>query len=189
MDNIGFYSGLGFAPGRLTITVTLDATYADRPAPLVGRLSAGDKDDVLAQCRALVASLQPGYDHTREIMLTDELALGDTMLLMKGDELKGYALCHTAPLVEGRAREDLRVLKLALADDAMLDEAVRLLSDFARRSGTRRVSIRMQGDYESAYQRLIALRGRVRWTDLRMTLAGYHERKPERGIVLSNWEI
>jgi hypothetical protein len=29
----------------------------------------------------------------------------------------------------------------------------------------------------------------VRWTDLRMTLAGYHERKPERGLVLSNWEI
>jgi len=189
MDNIGFYSGLGFVPGRLTLTITLDAAYADKPAPLFGRLSARDKDDALAQCRALVASMQPGYDHAREITLTDELDLGDTMLLMKGDELKGYALCHTAPLVEGRSREDLRVLKLALADDAMLDEAVRLLSDLARRSGTRRVTIRMQGDYEAAYQRLIALRARVRWTDLRMTLAGYPERKPEQGIVLSNWEI
>ena len=83
----------------------------------------------------------------------------------------------------------LRVLKLALADGGILDEAVRLLSDLARRSGTRRVSIRMQGDYETAYQRLIALRARVRWTDLRMTLAGYPERKPDRGLVLSNWEI
>jgi GNAT superfamily N-acetyltransferase len=189
MDNIGFYSGAGFVPGRLTLTVTVDATYADKPAPLYGRLSTRDKDDVLAQCRDLMGSLLPGYDHTREITLTDELALGDTLLLMKGDELRGFALCHTAPLVEGRAREDLRVLKLALADDVMLDEAVRLLSDLARRSGTRRVSIRMQGEYEQAYQRLIALRGRVRWTDLRMTLAGYPERKPERGIVLSNWEI
>jgi len=189
MDNIGFYSAMGFVPGKITLTVSVDATYADKPAALLGQLSARDKDDVLAQCRALVGSMLPGYDHTREITLTDELALGDTMLLMKGDELRGYALCHTAPLVEGRAREDLRVLKLALADDAMLDEAVRLLSDFARRSGTRRVSIRMQGDYEAAYQRLIALRARVRWTDLRMTLAGYPERKPERGLVLSNWEI
>jgi GNAT superfamily N-acetyltransferase len=189
MDNIGFYSGVGFVPGRLTLTVTLDATYADKPAPLYGRLNARDKDDVLAQCRALSGSLVPGYDHTREITLTDELALGDTMLLMRGDELRGFALCHTAPLVEGRAREDLRVLKLALAEDVMLDEAVRLLSDLARRSGTRRVSIRVQGEYEHAYQRLIALRGRVRWTDLRMTLGGYPERKPVRGIVLSNWEI
>ena len=189
MDNIGFYSSAGFVPGRLTLSVTLDATYADKPAPLFGRLSAGDKDDVLHQCRALVASIQPGYDHTREIQLTDELALGDTLLLMKGDELRGFALCHTAPLVEGRTREDLRVLKLTLADDASLDEMVRSLSDFARRSGTRRVSLRMQGEYEAAYLRLIAMRSRVRWTDLRMTLSGYSERKPERGMVLSNWEI
>ena len=30
---------------------------------------------------------------------------------------------------------------------------------------------------------------RVRWTDLRMALGGYEERKVGQGIVLSNWEI
>ncbi|MEX2178211.1 MAG: GNAT family N-acetyltransferase [Gemmatimonadaceae bacterium] len=189
MDNIGFYSALGFVPGRLTLTTTLDAMYADRPAPLFGRLAARDKDDVLSRCRDLVSSLQPAYDHTREIQLTDELALGDTLLLYKEDEIIGFALCHTAPLVEGRAREDLRVLKLALLDLSAFDEMMRLLCDFARRSGTRRVSIRVQGDYETAYSRLVAMRARVRWSDLRMTLQGYSERRPERGMVLSNWEI
>jgi hypothetical protein len=29
----------------------------------------------------------------------------------------------------------------------------------------------------------------VRWTDLRMSLAGYGEKMPRSGIVLSNWEI
>lgn len=189
LDNIGFYSTMGFVPGKLTLTTTVDASYADRPAQLYGRLSSSDKDDLLESCRQLVGTLQPGYDHGREIQLTDELALGDTLLLMKKDELVGFALCHTAPLVEGRAREDLRVLKLALPDLSMLDDMVRLLADLARRSGTRRVSIRVQGDYDAAYQRLIALRGRVRWSDLRMTLAGHAERKVERGMVLSNWEI
>lgn len=189
MDNIGFYSALGFVPGKLTLTVTVDATYADRPAPLFGRMSPSDKDDLLEQCRVLVSSMQPGYDHAREIQLTDELALGDTMLFMNGDHLRGYALCHTAPLVEGRTREELRVLKLVLAEDVTVDAAARALSDLARRSGTKRASIRLQGDYEAAYQRLIALRARVRWTDLRMSLAGYVERKPASGIVLSNWEI
>lgn len=189
MDNIGFYSALGFTPGKLTLTMTVDATYADRPAPLFGRLSAGDKEDALGQCRELVASVQPGYDHTREIVLTDELALGDTLLLYKKDRLVGFALCHTAPLVEGRAREDLRVLKLALDDLSHLDEMMRLLSDLARRSGTRRVSIRVQTEYDAAYQRLIALRARIRWSDLRMSYLGCAERKSERGIVLSNWEI
>jgi GNAT superfamily N-acetyltransferase len=189
MDNIGFYSAMGFVPGKLTLTTTIDATYADRAAPLYGRMSARDKDDAIDACRALVGALMPGYDHGREIQLTDELALGDTLLLMKKNELLGFALCHTAPLVEGRAREDLRVLKLAVRDLSSLDEMVRQLADLARRSGTRRVSIRTQGEYDSAYQRLIALRGRVRWSDLRMTLAGYPERRPEQGMVLSNWEI
>jgi hypothetical protein len=189
LDNIGFYSTMGFVPQRLTLTTTIDATYADRPAPLFGRLSTRDKDDVLGECRALVASMQPGYDHSREIILTDELALGDTLLLRKRDELVGFALCHTAPLVEGRPREDLRVLKLGLADLSYLDEMMRMLSDLARRSGTRRVSVRIQGEYETAYNRLIGMRARVRWSDLRMTYAGSPETKAERGLVLSNWAI
>jgi GNAT superfamily N-acetyltransferase len=189
MDNIGFYSAMGFVPGRLTLTTTVDASYADKPGTLFGRLSNRDKDDMLVRCRDLVDSLIPGYDHSREIQLTDELALGDTLLLLRKDELLGFALCHTAPLVEGRAREDLRVLKLTLFDLSSFDEMVRMLSDLARRSGTRRVSIRVQSDYDAAYQRLINLRGRVRWSDLRMTLGGHAERKADRGLVLSNWEI
>ena len=189
MDNIGFYSALGFVPGKLTLTMTVDASYADRPGALFGRLSTNEKDDALEECRTLVSSLLPGYDHTREIALTDELALGDTLLLYKKDRLVGFALCHTAPLVEGRAREDLRVLKFAIEDLSYLDEMMRLLSDLARRSGTRRVSIRVQTEYEAAYQRLIALRARIRWSDLRMAYTGCAERKAERGMVLSNWEI
>jgi GNAT superfamily N-acetyltransferase len=189
MDNIGFYSGLGFMPGRLTLTATLDASYADKPAPLFGRLSAADKDDTLARCADLVSSLLPGYDHTREIALTDELALGDTLLLRRGDDIIGFALCHTAPLVEGRAREDLRVLKMALVDQSAFDEMIRLLCDYARRSGTRRISVRVQGEYEAAYHRLVAMRARIRWSDLRMTLQNYPEQRAERGLVFSNWEI
>jgi len=39
------------------------------------------------------------------------------------------------------------------------------------------------------YRRLVSLGARVRWTDLRMSLAGYEEQRVQRGIVLSNWEI
>src|SRR3954464_12533674 len=40
MDNIGFYSALGFLPGRLTITLTVDAATGDRPPELLARLGA-----------------------------------------------------------------------------------------------------------------------------------------------------
>ena len=191
MDNIGFYSTLGFAPGRLTITLTLDAASDDHPPELLGRLGAREREDELLAARRLVDRLLPGYDFTRELALTHALALGDTLLLREraGSELAGFALCHTAPLVEGRVREELRVLKLVLANERALDPMIRTLCDLAKRSGTRRVAFRVQGEYPSLYRRLIDLGARVRWTDLRMSLGGYEERAPEEGIVLSNWEI
>jgi len=189
MDNIGFYSGLGFLPSRLTITLTLDATSGDAPAQLYGRLSTRDKDEVLAECLTLTQAMVPGYDYSREITLTDALSLGDTLLVRESGRLVAFALCHTAPLVEGRTREELRVLKLAVVDPSRFEACCRALMDYARRSGTRRVAFRVQGEYVDAYARLVAMGGRVRWTDLRMSLAGYPEPRAERGIVLSNWEI
>ena len=189
MDNIGFYSTLGLVPGRLTVTLTLEAAPMERPAPLLGRLPLRVRDDVVAECRALLDAQLPGYDFTRELMLTDHLALGDTVLLYRGTAIAGYALCHTAPLVEGRVREELRVLKLVLARESDLEALILLLADYARRTGVRRVALRVQGAYLRAYERLIALGARVRWTDLRMTLSGADEPNPAGGMVLSNWEV
>jgi len=190
MDNIGFYSRLGFTPGRLTLTTTLDATLDDRPASLLARRSTQEKEATLAECKALLERLAPGYDYTREIQLTDELSLGDTVIL-RGDDgaLEGFALAHTVPLVEGRAREELRVLKLVLRHEEQFGEMARSLCDFARRSGTRRVALRVQGEYQTTYQRLVQMGARVRWTDLRMALTHHEEQRPKRALVLSNWEI
>ena len=189
MDNIGFYSGLGFIPGKLTITLTLDAAGADRASELLGRMSVRDRDDEMLAVHALVDHIAPGYDFRREIELTDSLSLGDTVLLRNGSTLVGFALCHTAPLVEGRTREELRVLKLVMAREASFDAMIRALCDFAKRSGTRRVAWRVQGDYPGMYAKLIGMGARVRWTDLRMALTGFAEPVPTRGILLSNWEI
>ena len=190
MDNIGFYSRLGFTPGRLTLTTTLDATLDDRPATLLARRSTQEKEATLGECKALLERLAPGYDYTREIQLTDELSLGDTVIL-RGDDgaLEGFALAHTVPLVEGRAREELRVLKLVLRHEEQFGEMARSLCDFARRSGTRRVALRVQGEYQTTYQRLVQMGARVRWTDLRMALTHHEEQRPKRALVLSNWEI
>lgn len=189
MDNIGFYSSLGFLPGRLTITVTVDGAHGDHPPALYGRLDARNQSDVLGECRALAGAVLAGYDFTREIALTEELGLGDTVLFRENGHLVGFALCHTAPLVEGRLREETRVLKLVLGGEADLKSCIIALADFARRSGTRRVAFRAQTDYVEAYRTLMAVGGRVRWTDLRMTLDGFGEPVAARGVVWSNWEI
>ncbi|MEO6446085.1 MAG: GNAT family N-acetyltransferase [Gemmatimonadaceae bacterium] len=189
MDNIGFYSALGFEPGRLTITLTLDAATSDSAVPLLGTLPARDKDDMLAQCLRITREQLPGYDFTRELILSQELGLGDVALLLDKGELAGFALFHAAPLVEGRSREELRVLKLVARNPRDIESLATVLAAAARRAGTRRVAIRVQGEYRDAYRRLVARGARVRWTDLRMTLAGSPEQVARDGVVLSNWEI
>jgi GNAT superfamily N-acetyltransferase len=157
MDNIGFYSGLGFVPGPLTLTVTLEAESAERAPQLVGRLPGRDRDDAMGECRALASALVAGRDFTREIALTEELALGDTVLVRDAaGALAGFAICHSAPLVEGRVREELRVLKLAVAAPDAVPALAAAVCDFARRSGTRRAAFPRAGRLPVAVRRAAA---------------------------------
>ncbi|HEX7545232.1 MAG TPA: GNAT family N-acetyltransferase [Gemmatimonadaceae bacterium] len=189
MDNIGFYAGLGFVPARLTVTLTVDAVALPHAPCLLSTLGAGARDSAIRECAALVDEALPGYDYTREIELTNELALGDTLLMYERDALEGFALCHSAPLVEGRTKEELRLLKAVVRTEGAFDRMLTLLGDFARRAETARVAIRLQGDYVSLFRRMVAVGARVRWTDLRMGLAEFEERPPKFGVALSNWEI
>ena len=194
VDNIGFYSRLGFAPGHLTVTMTHDLSGRGHTAPaLLSTQRGAARDERLAAARRLVDALAAGYDFTREVELSAELGLGDTVLVAGeaavDDGLDALVLWHSAPLAEGRPRDEVRVLKLAARDARAFDAALGAAEAAAARAGIRRVSFRCQSSYEDAYRRLIERGYRVRWTDLRMTLEGYAERAPDRGVVLSNWEI
>src|SRR5688500_9000897 len=114
MDNIGFYSALGFVPGRLTITLTLDAALVGSGPNLMGGLSPRAKDDAIDECCTITNRLAPVFDLPREVVLTDQLAFGDTVLVRNSSRLVGFRLWHTGPLVESRVREEMRVLKLVL---------------------------------------------------------------------------
>ena len=190
VDNIGFYSRLGFTPGRLTVTMTNDITTRGHRAPLLwSQRPPAQRDAALAAARDLVDALAPGTDYTRELELTVELGLGDTALVEGKGGLEAFVLWHSVPLAEGRGPDEVRILKLVARDERAFTAAVAAAEAAAARAGIRRVSFRCQTNYEDAYRRLIERGYRVRWTDLRMTLEGYAERAPDRGVVLSNWEI
>lgn len=189
VDNIGFYSAIGFVPGAITVTLTIDA---GPPAAVRGLLSALDttsRDAAVAECAALTARVLPGSDYTREIRLTQELHLGETLLVRRGDDLAAFAVCHAAPLVEGRGREELRVLKFVAADLDAFEATLEPLAALARRSANARAALRLQGEYRAAYAAVVRAGGRVRWTDLRMTLEGFPQAAAVGGIALTNWEI
>lgn len=183
IENIGFYSRMGFLPGQLTITLVHDA---DRRRSDLG--PAGGPAAV-PECRALAAQLIPGVDFTREMELTHELRLGGLTTIRRAGRLVAFALWHTAALASGRPKDELRVLKLAAVDGAAFAELVTELRGRAAAERVRRVSLRCQTDYPDAYRILVVGGFRVHWTDLRMLLSDRPARVPAQGILMSNWEI
>jgi hypothetical protein len=153
-------------------------------------LTPHERELALRQCRQALQQLSPGYDYTREIVLTAQHQLGDTVFVRKGADIVSFAICHSVPLVEGRMTEEVRVLKLVARSEADFDHLVTQLCAYARIKSARRIAIRVQGQYSDIYRRLMTRGARVRWTDLRMAVHEFAESRPaDGGIVLSNWEI
>lgn len=191
VDNIGFYSRIGFEPGHLTIALTRAARRGDDPVRAVRLERQGPgRARQLGACRTLTDRLAPGVDFTREIELTDSLELGGTTLLPEGPEVRGFAVWHSVPLASGRAAEEVRVLKLVAANLATLEDLLAGLAAEAASLGLDRVTVRAQSAFGDAYRLMVQAGFRVQWTDLRMTLTGYPEVAVAEGaVVFSNWEI
>lgn len=192
VDNIGFYSRLGFVPDHVTLTLTVETGARGRrdlEVNTLARLGEAARRERIAEAAALVERLAPGYDFTREIELTLALGLGDVVLLDGPGGLAAFALCHAVPLAEGSSREEVRALKIAARDEESFAGIIELAAAWAYRQSARRFAVRCQTGYDGVYSALIERGFRVRWSDLRMHLTGYPERRPEVGVVWSNWEI
>ncbi len=189
VDNIGFYTRLGFRPGHLT--VTLSRRVPDQAGAPGLRISAtgSERGEWVERCRLLVARLRPGADFSREIELTSELGLGDTTLLVEDGLLRGFAVWHGAALAADRAPEEVRVLKLVADSSEAGLRLVAHLESVAPREGVERLTLRAETAQQEGFARLVAAGYEVLWTDLRMTLAGYDEPCQAGGWVYSNWEI
>jgi GNAT superfamily N-acetyltransferase len=187
VDNVGFYSRLGFLPGHLTVTLSRPPESHVRTG--CTRLSAAASGgEALTECAALLERVAPGVSFERELRLTADLALGDTTLYRIEGELAAFALWHVVPLAKDRPREDARVLKLVARDLAAMHAVLVGVGEAAEVEGADRVTVRCQTSYADAYGALLVAGWQAHWTDLRMTLAGWPE-QPVSGIVLSNWEI
>lgn len=186
VENIGFYSRLGFLPGHLTITLA----RTPEAGPTVGctRLSRDGAADPAGECAGLTGQVAPGLSFAREIRLTADLGVGDTTLYRRDGVLAAFAVWHAAPLALGRPREDLRVLKLVAADVPAMLSVLAGVESVADEEGVERVTVRCQAAQSEAYRALVAAGWQSHWTDLRMTLEGWPE-QPMSGVLFSNWEI
>jgi GNAT superfamily N-acetyltransferase len=190
IDNIGFYSQLGFVPQNLTVTLQRERLRsAGVQSSRLSTLEGEPRENAIANCRELSCKVADGVDFTREIALTLEHQLGDVSLVRNDDgALRGFALWHAVPLAQGRMREELRILKLAAGNVEAAADVIGAVEREAAAASLGRITLRCQTGHADLYAMLIGDGFRVQWTDLRMTLAGKPEPK-RSGVLLSNWEI
>ncbi len=188
VDNIGFYSRLGFRPGHLTVSMQLAIPRGAGVPVLTGR-ELGPTDLWRAEGRRLFDRLAPGVDFSREIDETLGQGIGDVSVVADGGEWSAFALWHHVPLAQGRPAEEIRVLKLAAVDAGALRRVIDGIMVAAAVRGVHRIGVRCQTALVEAYDILLELGFRTHWTDLRMSLGDCPEQRPAEGIVLSNWEI
>ena len=187
VDNIGFYSRLGFLPGHLTVTLA----RAPEPSTAAGCIALSREATPAAaieECNALTSRVVPGTTFAHEVRITAELGIGDTTLYRRDGSLAAFALWHITPLAQGRPREDLRVLKLVAVDPPAMHAVLGAVEAVAEADGAERVTVRCQTAQGEAYASLVDAGWQAHWTDLRMTLSGFPE-QPTAGLLFSNWEI
>jgi GNAT superfamily N-acetyltransferase len=189
VENIGFYSRLGLVPGPLTVTLVHDVARRAGAPPELLSASGHQLSHRLDECRRFTAELAPGVDFSREITLTRDLGIGDTTLVRDGGELLAFALWHSTPLAAGRAKDEVRVLKLVARSLPAFERLLDALHGTAAAERVGRIAIRCQTEYAEAYLRLVEAGYRVHWTDLRMILREFPQHPSPKGVVLSNWEI
>jgi hypothetical protein len=156
----------------------------------LGDLTEKERFALMERCRTRLNASAPNYDFTRELLLTHDLEIGDTVVLERGGGIGGFALWHSAPLTGDGLGDELRLLKLFADSLESFENLVAAIEQCAVDLGISRVAIRCQTAYTDAFRTLVRLGYSVRWTDLRMTLHGFPEAQVGNGEVLfSNWEI
>src|SRR2546422_7213261 len=161
------------------------ATRGHRAPLLLSARQGHARAQALDAVRGLVGALAGGCDFTREIMLTAELGLGDTSLVEDPGGLAAMVLWHSAPLAEGRPKDEVRILKLAARDERAFDAAIVAVEAAAARARIRRVGGRCPTRYAQAVRPLIAPRYPVPWAHLRVTPDRYSQQPPAPGVLFS----
>lgn len=94
--HVGLYQKFGFWPRFLTalMSKTVENKTSDAEWSTFSKVPADEREQIINACRQLTDSIYEGLDLTSEIAAVAKQNLGDTVLLSKGDQLIGIAVCH-----------------------------------------------------------------------------------------------
>jgi len=162
--------------------------------PLTARrfstLEEAKKKAALARIHRITNAICRGMDLSKEIEIVDGLALGDTLLLERGRDLIGFAICHTPGVSE--APTGALYIKFLAIDPPQrrvenLEQFVATIEGFGQEIGVQRVILPVYSRYWVAYDTLIQCGYQVDFTMIRMQRGKQEEYENPADLVLDDW--
>lgn len=99
--HVGLYQKFGYWPQYLTAVMKKTPEAAGDRAARFSDLNEAARERALQEARVLTNGISAGLDLSDEIRALQEQGAGDTLLVLTGGALDGFAVCHTGPGSEG----------------------------------------------------------------------------------------
>jgi predicted N-acetyltransferase YhbS len=201
--HLALFHKFGYKPKSLTAVMSRALErggshgIAARP-PLKGALTVrryssleeARKKAALGRFHRLTGAICRGLDVSKEVEIVDGLALGDTLLLERGPELLGFAICH-APGVSEAPTGSLYVKFLAVDPRhrkvEYLEQFVAAIEDLAHEQGSPRVILPVYLRYWIAYSTLVRCGYQIDFTMVRMQKGKPEDYEDPADLVLDDW--
>jgi ribosomal protein S18 acetylase RimI-like enzyme len=196
-----FYQKYGYKPKGLVVVTSkaLDRTPVGGPKPApkapaavrrYSTLEEARKKQVMQKVRRITNHFWRGLDVSKEIEIVDGLTLGDTLLLEKGREVIGFAVCHLPPNSEaphGSAYVKLLAIDSAHRKPEHLQALLAGVEDLAAAGQLQRVVVPAYTYYWTAYQTLLERGYHVDFTMVRMKRGKQEDYEDASDLVLDDW--
>jgi hypothetical protein len=153
-------------------------------------LEEARKKQVMQKIRRITNALWRGFDLAKEIEIVEGLTLGDTLLLEKGREIIGFAVCHLPPNSEaphGSAYVKLLAIDSRHRKPEHLDSLLAGVEELAAAGQLQRVVVPAYTYYWTAYQTLLGRGYHVDFTMVRMKRGKQEDYEDASDLVLDDW--
>jgi len=155
------YQKFDFWPRFLTMIMSKPVVGSSTAMEIVrfSTLLATDKNSMLKECFEVTDSIYPGLDVEHEVRAVGDQRLGDTVLLIDGSRLAGFAVCHCGAGSEagsGVCYVKFAVLKASLADEQTFEKLLKHCEEFAATAGATRLIAGVNTSRTQAYRSMLA---------------------------------
>jgi GNAT superfamily N-acetyltransferase len=160
--HVGLYQRFGFWPRFLTPVMSkliAAATPSSTEWKKLSDVPPSDRERVSAECAALTDAIYAGLDVSSDIRSVAAQRLGDTVLLHRGSQLSGFAMCHCGAGTEAGSATCYVKFGAVRPSHTAADDFESLLSAceaFAIEQGASRLAAGVNVARHEAYTRLLA---------------------------------